>query len=107
MINVLVKLSVRNFGVLEQFEQSASKIMAKYGGRILSAFETRRSDDGTGEEVHLLEFPDEQAFNNYRNDNSLLDLAGLRERAISNAEIKISISLKAYSATPTVPETAS
>lgn len=96
MINILVKLEVKDFCALEVFEKQASMIMGKYQGRIISAFETFRNSEGSGEEIHVLEFPNEEAFINYRSDNSLVNLASLRDQAISNTEVKISLCVKAY-----------
>jgi len=70
--------------------------MHKYQGRILSAFETVRETDGSGEEIHVLEFPSESLFTDYRADKSLEDLANLRNQAISNTEVEISLKTKSY-----------
>ena len=96
MINILVRLEVKDFDSFEEFEMKASMIMKKYHGNIISAFETIRNPDGTGEEIHVLEFPSEEYFINYRKDDSLANLSGLRNQAISNTEVKMSINVKAY-----------
>jgi uncharacterized protein (DUF1330 family) len=96
MIKIVVILDVNNFDALSEFEQIAVKVMAKYQGGIISAFETSRFSDGTGEEVHILEFPSEQEFLRYRNDESLVEYADLRKKAISNTQIKISSCFKSY-----------
>ena len=96
MINILVRLAVKDFEVFEKFENQASLIMGKYKGRIISAFETVRNSDGSGQEVHVLEFPSEEAFALYRKDASLLALSSLRERGISNTEIDVSLCVKTY-----------
>lgn len=96
MIHILVKLSVKNFELFEAFEKQAAVIMDKYDGHILSAFETVREPDGSGEEVHILEFPNHEAFNQYRSDTDLAELASLREQAIANTEVQISLCLKDY-----------
>lgn len=97
MFKLLVTLQIRDFQALEEFECNASKIMADYQGKIVFAFETIRNEDGTGEEVHIIEFPREVNFNNYRSDPRLQDLRGLREKAISSTEIKMRINEKSYS----------
>mgnify|MGYP000341273109 CR=1 FL=1 len=96
MIHILVKLEIKDFSALEVFEKQASVIMEKYQGRIVSAFETMRGSDGSGEEIHILEFPSEEAFSHYRSDNSLASLAGQRAQAISNTELTISLCVKKY-----------
>ena len=71
MYKLLVTLQVRNFQTLAEFEAQAAHVMAGYNGRIASAFETVRNEDGSGEEVHLVEFPLEEDFIRYKNDASL------------------------------------
>jgi len=61
VINILVRLEVKDFGDFDEFEKQASMIMEKYKGRIISAFETGRNSDGLGQEIHVLEFPNEDA----------------------------------------------
>ncbi len=95
MIKILVKLEVRDFEALEQFERFVSKIMTTYQGRIVEAFETHRSDN-QGQEVHLLEFPDHESFENYRQDKRHSQFASLREKAISKTEVIQSTKLKNY-----------
>lgn len=96
MIHILVTLDVLNFDALEEFEQRAVIIMKKYGGRMVTAFETLRDVNGAGHELHLIEFPGEAAFANYRSDPDLLGLAALRERAIKHTEVQVSSTFKTY-----------
>ncbi|MFK7733728.1 MAG: DUF1330 domain-containing protein [Pseudomonadales bacterium] len=96
MIQILVELTVKNFDLLERYENQALVIMAKYGGRLLSSFETSRAADGTGEEIHLLQFQNEHEFTSYREDSDLIELADLREHAIQATDIRISTRLKEY-----------
>lgn len=96
MILIYIKLQVIDFDFLDKFESEAAKIMKKYQGRILSAFETSREKDRSGTEIHILEFPSLQLFNEYRNDAHLASLCELRKKAISNTEIKISSRIKLY-----------
>ena len=96
MINILVKLDVKDFDAFDRFEKQASLIMGKYDGRIISAFETERHSDGSGQEIHVLEFPSEEAFGEYRKDPVLADLAYLREQAISNTSVEVSLRIKEY-----------
>ena len=97
MHKILAVLQVRDFEALELFERKASEIMSDHGGRIVTAFETNRNEDGSGEEVHLLEFRNEECFTNYRNDERYLALKSLREKAISNTEVKVELRDKSYS----------
>lgn len=97
MYKILVILQVRNFQALDEFEREALNIMSDHGGRIASVFETRRSADGSGEEVHVVEFPDVGNYENYRNDGRHGGLRTLRERAISHTELKVCLNEKSYS----------
>ena len=96
MIHILVKLTVKNFTALEEFERQAVAIMKRHGGQLLSVFEACRNEDGSGEEVHVLAFPSDEAFAGYRVDGDLVDLKDLRDRAISHTEVMVSERLKSY-----------
>jgi uncharacterized protein (DUF1330 family) len=97
LFRVLVILQVRDFELLDSFEGRAAEIMADYEGQIAAAFETARNADGSGEEVHLLEFKSRQHFVGYRQDNRHVELKELREKSISSTEIKEQIAWKVYS----------
>jgi|GEM_PF-517689 len=88
-LRLLTTLQIRNFTALAEFESQAAAIMKDYEGRITHAFETCHLDDDSGEEVHLLEFPDIETFNRYRADPRLQQLQGLRETAIASTDIKV------------------
>lgn len=97
MFKVLVILQVLDFKEFDEFERKASKIMADYEGKIVCAFETMRNEDGSGEEIHIVEFHREEDFINYKNDPRLQELSDLRGKAISNTEVKIGTYEKSYS----------
>jgi len=94
--HILVKLGVKDFELLKEFEVQASRIMRLYQGRIVCAFETIRHPDGTGEEVHVLEFPNETCFMDYTKDEALAKLAYLRNKAISHTDVQVSLDVKTY-----------
>ena len=96
MIQIYVKLAVKDFKALETFEQQAVAIMQRYEGRVVAAFETAHEVDGTGEEIHILEFPSEAQFAQYRTDKDLAGFAALRDQAISATEVKVSLRIKSY-----------
>ena len=96
MIQMLAIIKVADFDALERFEREAALIMRDYGGSIVSAFKTARNPGGTGEEVHCLEFPDENALGRYRKDPRYLRLDGLRQMAIAATEVRIGIREKSY-----------
>jgi len=96
VINVLVTLEVKDFELFAVFEKKAVKIMRSYGGNLLRAFETIRNEDGSGQEIHLLEFPNDAAFAEYRSDSRLIEHAELRKKAIDSMVVVISGVLKEY-----------
>jgi len=96
MINILVTLEIKSFSLLADFEAKAVQVMRAHGGCIVRAFETVRNDDGSGQEIHLLEFPNINAFNEYRADSKLLEYAELRDSAIAETTVTISDKQKEY-----------
>lgn len=96
MINILVTLDVKSFSLLADFEAKAVQVMRAYGGCIVRAFETVRNDDDSGHEIHLLEFPNVGAFNEYRADSRLLEYAELRDSAIAETTVITSDKQKEY-----------
>ena len=97
MVKIFAILQVRDFPAFEAFERKASKIMADYNGKIVSAFETVRHADGAGEEVHVVEFQCEEDFTRYKSDPRFQTLADLRAKAISGVELKVALAEKSYS----------
>lgn len=96
MINILVTLEVKDFNLLANFERIAVQIMHSHGGSLIRAFESKRNEDESGQEIHLLEFPSESAFADYRSDPRLLEYAELRDRAISSTAVIKSSQVKSY-----------
>ncbi len=79
----------------KQFETAAESIMRRYGGRL-----ERRIGFPTGldqpHEVHLVTFPNQQAFEKYRADADLQALADLRGRAIRQTTAWIGSDLDSF-----------
>ena len=96
MYKLLVVLQVKDFAALQEFEQRAAAIMAEYSGLIRQAMETSRNEDGSGEEVHLLEFASAESFAQYRADGRHSELTELRDRAISATEVRPVVQEKSY-----------
>ena len=74
-----------------RFESAASRIMARYGGRIerrIRIAPTERSaDERSPDEIHVVRFPDEASFASYRADPELRGLGELRASAIRETVI--------------------
>ncbi|MBS1910405.1 MAG: hypothetical protein JST22_00330 [Bacteroidetes bacterium] len=72
------------------YEESAARIMARYGGAIERTVALDDDPSAGGmREVHLVAFPDRPAFDAYRADPELNALAGLRATAIVRTEILV------------------
>ena len=100
MITIVALLSIREAQAFEQFERRAAAIMQTHGGRIDSAFRPAKSlanENQSIDEVHVLKFPNHEAFNSYRDDEKLLALAALRERAISHSTVHVAAEEVDYS----------
>lgn len=96
MLQILAILDVKDFTAFEAYETFAVATMRQYSGRLVTAFKTQRQADGSGQEIHLLEFPDEASFQNYRNDAALAAKSELRSQAISNTTVVLSTQIKTY-----------
>ena len=68
------------------YEQAAQRIMARHGGRIEYAYELAGTEE-TLRELHVLEFPDQAAFDAYLADPERAAHAPDRARAILSTEI--------------------
>ncbi len=96
MYTLLVSLDISDFEAFEEFESIAVAIMADYGGVLLEALEVARRPDGSGEEIHLLGFTDEDSFNRYRQDPRLSANSALRARGIAATRIQQVLQRKTY-----------
>jgi glyoxylase I family protein len=73
-----------------RFEREAARVMGRYGGVIER--QVMIAGDGGGDrfqEVHIVTFPDDQAWGAYRHDPELLALQPLREACVVETEILV------------------
>ena len=98
MIQIVVLLEVKDKIFFEEFERNAIDIMKAYNGKLVSAFEPNKTKSSSQniDEVHYLQFPSIEAFNNYRKDPKLLEMSELRSKAIINTTIYVSEVIKDY-----------
>jgi uncharacterized protein (DUF1330 family) len=75
--------------LFDDFERQALTIAAQHGGDLLHAIRpTGNLPAGElPDEVHILRFPDERAFEAYRADPALIALAPLRAEAILSTSV--------------------
>ena len=98
MIEIIVLLEIKDPVSFKTFEERAIKIMKRYQGQLLSAFDVDEAMTSIANigEVHILRFPDRQAFENYRADPDLENMSELRDRAILNTRIIVSDKFQDY-----------
>jgi uncharacterized protein (DUF1330 family) len=98
MIHIVVLLETNDADALQAFERQAVKLMKKYEGKLVTAFEpdASRSSSSNIAEIHILEFPNIEAFNQYRTDPHHRELSELRIKAISNTTVFVSGTHKYY-----------
>jgi uncharacterized protein (DUF1330 family) len=72
----------------QDFESQAARIMHRYGGVIERTITLLRQSSAEPErELHILRFPNREAFDACRADADLADLSALRAAAIAHTEI--------------------
>jgi len=87
-VKLIVKLDVSDFELFEKYERTVNPIIERHGGVIIEAFEIERNDN-SGQEIHILEFPDELSFERYKNDADLNQHQDLRKKAILGTEVNV------------------
>ena len=93
MPTIVALLSIRDAKAFAQFERQAMTIMAAHGGNLETAFRPSSTDlkqTPSVDEVHVLKFPDLDAFERYKKDDRLKSLEALREQAISATTVYVS-----------------
>ena len=72
MLHIIVLLEIKDPDAFHQFETQAIAILGEHGGELVLAFEPQ--DTGISNEameIHHLQFPNKEAFDNYRSDSRL------------------------------------
>jgi hypothetical protein len=91
-MTLVVILSVQRDALdkFRAFERHAAAVMARHGGRIERTVVVSAEDSpGVVKEVHIVTFPDQQAFLAYRDDPRRGELAHLRDESVVHTEILI------------------
>lgn len=98
MIKIVALLEILDPDAFREYEIKAIKVMKKYEGRLLAAFEPEGTESTSADigEVHYIKFPTLDAYRKYKEDPTLAQLSGLRKKAISNATIFVSGKLVNY-----------
>jgi len=92
MIQITVLLEIKDKASFKQYESKAIKIMAKYNGKLISAYEPNETESTLPNinEVHYLEFPDLDTFKKYRADSEFNSLSELRAKGVSKTIVLVS-----------------
>jgi uncharacterized protein (DUF1330 family) len=69
------------------YERTAAAVMSKYGGAISETVSVAGDDPATFEEVHVVTFPDADAFAAYQRDPEIVAAAPLRDAAIAGTKV--------------------
>ena len=98
MYQVCVLLKYRTAKpAFRKFENKAFKLIAKHGGKLITAFETEQSPlKNAPDEIHVLEFASKAAFDAYRDDPAALGLLAERNAVILDTIIYTSAALVTY-----------
>ncbi len=73
--------------LLVEYEDQVLMLLSDHGARVLQRVRTVDPSAGRPFEVHVLEFPSQDAFDAYMENPNRLALAGLRDRAIASTEV--------------------
>jgi uncharacterized protein (DUF1330 family) len=74
---------------LVAYEDQVLELIPEHGGRVIQRVRTKGSAGGEHEpfEIHLIEFPTEDAFTAYLDDDRRAALADARDHAIARTEL--------------------
>ena len=87
---LVVTLAVRRSAIeqFRQYERAAARVMRRYGGAIARTVAIATPAEAPlVEEVHIVTFPDAEAYAAYRNDPELAAAAPLRQASVESAQI--------------------
>ena len=100
MIHVLAIIHARKkgTGALRDYEAKVIPVLEEHGGKLLAAFKPRGHENSEyPDEIHLIEFPSEDAFQSYRADPRVAALSEYRRAAIAETKVFISEEIINYS----------
>ena len=70
------------------YEAHAAEVMKKHGGRFeRTVVVAADGSPGLMKEIHVVTFPDEKAFADYRKDECLAEFAHLRDESVVDTEL--------------------
>jgi uncharacterized protein (DUF1330 family) len=98
LIQIVVLLYVGDGGIpaLRAHEAEMAPIIYRYGGQIISASHPSAPRPGDPDEIHILQFPDMQAFDDFRTDPESQSKLEQRRHAIRDARLYITDQFVTY-----------
>jgi hypothetical protein len=100
MIQIVVFLYAvdGNHRGLADYESIVAPMIREYDGQILSAFvpEHREDPRRSPDEIHILQFPGQESFDAYRNDERHEQMRERRSSVIADTEVFVSREFRDY-----------
>jgi uncharacterized protein (DUF1330 family) len=98
VIQIVVLLYVGEGGLtaLREHEAEMAPIIYRHGGQIISASHPSAPQPGDPDEVHILQFPDMRAFEDFRTDPDFLAREDQRRHAVRDARVYITDQFVTY-----------
>jgi uncharacterized protein (DUF1330 family) len=90
LVTLVAILTVKSEALekFRSFEKKAAAVMARYGGAIeRTVVVPPDSAEGLLKEIHVVTFPNQQAFTEYRNDAELKTISHLRDESVVATEL--------------------
>ena len=99
MLQIIALLYASENGLtgLREFEAKVIPILREHGGKLISASTNLSRAAGEPDEIHVIQFPSVTAFEAYKNDQRVVDLASFKKKMISKMEVHVTNSFHEYS----------
>ncbi|MEO1451597.1 MAG: DUF1330 domain-containing protein [Bacteroidota bacterium] len=88
-LTILFRIHPRQWETFERYEALVLAQLPKYGGEIHLRFKTDRAHNEVDapHEIHVLSFPDDQAFHQYLHDPVRAQHKALAEEAVASVQV--------------------
>lgn len=89
MIQIIALLFASDKGIegLREFESRAIKILREHQGELISASFNDIKGVSEPDEIHVIQFPSLEHFENYKQDTRLIALASLKNEMIKSMQV--------------------
>ncbi len=87
---VIITVRKEAIGTFRSYESKAAAVMARHGGAIERTVVVPMADrNDRFKEVHIVTFPNADAFSTYRQDGAMQEIAHLRNESVLETEVLI------------------